>query len=149
MDKDSIEYLAEGREISLPVGSQEVIGLGPEDVVIDRIPHEGIVVAAEDTLLVALETVLTEDLVQEGLARELVNKVQNMRKTAGLKVTDRIKIVFRTDKALRVAIEKHSAYVKAETLCLDCTSAKVKPEKSTEWNINGHRCAICLTTVAS
>ena len=71
-------------------------------------------VASEGDLVVALETDLTQELMREGLAREFVNKVQNMRKTADLDVTQRIRIRYSGDEAVREAVEEHKGYIEAK-----------------------------------
>ena len=138
--------LAGGGHVTLRVADEQ-IDLAPEDVVIDRTPREGLVVASEGDLVVALETELTEDLVLEGLAREVVNKVQNMRKNAGLEVTQRITVSFAGDEMLTRALERHGKYVCVETLCSDLSAAGAAPAGATSWDVSGHPCALCLSPV--
>ena len=77
---------------------------------------EGWLVAHGNGLTVALDISLTEDLINEGIARELVNRIQNIRKDAGLEVTDKIDISFLADDDLKERIENNSAYICSETL---------------------------------
>ncbi|NCF31503.1 MAG: hypothetical protein GWP29_06455, partial [Bacteroidetes bacterium] len=70
---------------------------------------EGWLVAHGNGLTVALDISLTEDLINEGIARELVNRIQNIRKDAGLEVTDKIDISFLADDDLKERIENNSA----------------------------------------
>lgn len=146
MEDNLLESLARGEAVCLRLNNEDV-ELEPEDVVIDRIPREGLVVACEGPVIVGLETELTGELLQEGLVREFVNKVQNMRKTAGLEITQRIRIEYSVDNTLKAAIDRHSNYLKTETLCLDCVFSNTKPENSTDWSINGHLCAIRIEAV--
>ena len=76
-------------------------------------------VANEDGLTVALDISISEDLKSEGIARELVNRVQNLRKQKGLEVTDRISLVLETNEAIQVAIDRNKAYVAEEVLASD------------------------------
>ena len=88
-----------------------------DDVVITRSPREGTVVETDGELAVALDTRLDDDLVAEGLARDVVSRVQQARRNAGLAVTDRIHLRWETgDEVLAAAIERHAAYIAGETL---------------------------------
>ncbi len=107
-------------------------------MVIERIPKRGLVAASENELLVAIETGLTPDLIKEGLAREFVSKIQNMRKDAGLEVTQRIRIEFSSDNDIREAVETFSDYIATETLSLDTHFTDSKQDGGTEWDLNGH-----------
>jgi len=92
-----------------------------DDIEIRRTKREGIEVETEGELTVALDTTLTDELRAEGVAREFVNRVQNMRKTADFNVTDRISIsCFSTDQ-IKDAVSRFSAYVCSETLATDIT----------------------------
>jgi len=102
------------------------------------------VVAAEGGLIVALDTALTPELVEEGLAREFVSKLQNMRKTADLEVTQRIRVTFSGDEAVQSAVAKHLDYITTETLSLSCEAVPSVPAGAVEWDLNGHSCAILL-----
>jgi isoleucyl-tRNA synthetase len=144
LGENALETLALGKTIEMDIGD-EAVELEAADVVMERIPREGLVVATEGALIVALETELTEELVCEGLAREFVNKVQNMRKAAGLEVTQRIGICCSGDAELRNALEKHGDYVRGETLCLDISVSDTDPADSTRWDINGHPCAVHIS----
>jgi isoleucyl-tRNA synthetase len=75
-------------------------------------------VAQEDGYVVALNTELTESLEDEGFARELVHRIQNMRKQAGFEVSDRIALSYRATPRLEQAIEAFRDTIRAETLCL-------------------------------
>ncbi|MCK5850329.1 MAG: isoleucine--tRNA ligase [Kiritimatiellae bacterium] len=144
IDDKTIAELLEGNDVSVDVDG-EMTTFSAEDIVVDRIPKKGMVVAAEASLVVALESELTKELIQEGLAREFVNKVQNMRKTMELKVTQRIKLETATDGDLVEAVKLFEEYVKTETLCLDCIFVDKPTGESIEWDINGHTCAITLS----
>ncbi len=148
LDADLAEALAGGEDITLTVDGQPVT-LTPDDVLIEHVPRAGRVVAAEDGWVVALETTLTPELIREGLAREFVNKVQNMRKTADLEVTQRIRIRCRGDEAIREALRAHLEYVCAETLAQECLMDAPAAETEAEWDLNGHACAIQIEPLVS
>jgi isoleucyl-tRNA synthetase len=139
------ELLAGGRvALDLPGGPVEI---GADDVAVERHPREGMVVASSGDLIVALETELSDALLAEGLAREFVNKVQTMRKAAGLEVTQRIRIACAADGALASAIEAHKDSICGETLCVECRFAGSRPAGAEDWDVNGHPCAIALEPV--
>lgn len=139
ISSENLEIIAEGGTFSISVDGDD-IELGQDDVVIERIPQDGLVVACEGPILVALETALTDELLREGLARELVNKVQNMRKDGGLDVTQRIGVKLAGNEEIKEAVENNLEYFQTETLCVKCDF----PETSdgVEWEINGHPCRI-------
>ncbi|MFP3913348.1 MAG: isoleucine--tRNA ligase [Actinomycetota bacterium] len=112
LSSQEVGRLVEGETLELaghPISS--------EDVVITRSPREGTVVETDGGLAVALDTRLDEALVAEGLAREVVSRVQQVRRQTGLDVADRIRLRWTTDNArLAAAVEDHSAYISTETL---------------------------------
>jgi len=144
---ETLAELASGNPASVSIDGDE-ISLDPEDVIVERIPREGLVVASEGALVVALETKLDDALVEEGLAREFVNKVQNMRKTQGLEVTQRIRVTYAGEAQVVRAVAQHVQYVMAETLCTQCTDVEnLSGEQGTHWDLNGHPCDIELTAL--
>ena len=94
----------------------EKIELAAEDFVISSLDIPGWTVANDGPLTVALDTSLTDDLLAEGMARELINRIQNMRKEAGFEVTDRIKVSIEKQAAVDAAINGFGEMVKAEVL---------------------------------
>jgi isoleucyl-tRNA synthetase len=88
----------------------------PEECEVKREAAEGYAVAEEKGYLAALDTTLTEELQREGLAREVVRRVQSMRKDADYEISDHIDIVYTADEKLVQAIEQFNDYVKSETL---------------------------------
>lgn len=92
------------------------ITLGLDDVEITSQDIEGWLVANEGALTVALDVTITEDLRGEGIARELVNRIQNLRKDSGFDVTDRIDVLLQMDENIVNAINSNIDYIKTETL---------------------------------
>ena len=92
------------------------INLGPDDVEISSKDIEGWLVANEGSLTVALDVTITDDLKNEGIARELVNRIQNARKDSGLDVTDKIKLTVLNYLNLEQAITCNKDYIMNETL---------------------------------
>ena len=87
-----------------------------EDALISTQDIPGWAVTSQDDLTVALDMTITDELMQEGLAREIVNRVQNLRKTGGFEVTDRIELLIEKNEKIDAAIEKFGDYICTETL---------------------------------
>ncbi|WPO79826.1 isoleucine--tRNA ligase [Flavobacterium sp. KACC 22761] len=92
------------------------VTLSLEDVEITSQDIEGWLVANSNGITVALDITLTEELKNEGIARELVNRIQNIRKDSGFEVTDKIKVKIKRDGILENAVSKNEDYIKSETL---------------------------------
>jgi isoleucyl-tRNA synthetase len=111
--------------VSLP-GEDAPVELSPGELVVETREREGFAVAQEGGLVVALDTELDEELLQEGLARDLVRIVNDMRKSADFEVSDRITTYYRLDgaegddrKLVAGALANYRDYIKAETLTND------------------------------
>ena len=96
--------------------SGNTITLSQDDVEISSQDIEGWLVANSNGITVALDITITEELKQEGIARELVNRIQNIRKDSGFEVTDKIKVHLQNNEALEKAVLANEAYIKSETL---------------------------------
>lgn len=92
------------------------ITLGLDDVEITSQDIEGWLVASEGILTVALDVTLTDELRGEGIARELVNRIQNLRKDSGFDVTDKIDVLLQKDEKIISAVNTNIDYIKMETL---------------------------------
>lgn len=97
----------------------ELISL--HDIVINRKPKQSGVIQTQGNVTVWLDSVLDENLIDEGRAREFVNRVQKIRKDCGLEVTDRITIELSCPSSLSQSLGKHLEYIQAETLCSSFT----------------------------
>jgi isoleucyl-tRNA synthetase len=147
LEEAPLVQLAKGGTAVLQIEG-EPFELTSEDVLIERIPREGLVVASEGDLVVALDTRLDDALLAEGLAREFVSKVQNLRKTLDLEVTQRIRLDYAAGAAVAAALELFGAYVTTETLCVACTRVPAAPDGATELDLNGQACAVLVTPEA-
>ncbi|MFH1653012.1 MAG: isoleucine--tRNA ligase [Pseudomonadota bacterium] len=117
-----------------------------DDIIICREEREGLKVLNEGRITVGLETELTDELIQEGNVRELVSKVQNMRKDADFNVVDRISTVIASDDKILNALKTHEEYFKSETLTskLEMRVLEDKESPGVEWDINGHKAYILI-----
>ncbi len=116
-DEEIGRYVAEG-SIEVKADGQ-VVELGPDDIEVTSEGIAGWLVDQEDDVTVALDTTITEDLLAEGFAREVVNRVQNMRKSADFDVTDRIIVEYRASEALSEAVRAYGSWIRNETLALE------------------------------
>ncbi|MFQ5575402.1 MAG: isoleucine--tRNA ligase [Anaerolineae bacterium] len=110
-----LSKLNAGQPVTLAVNGQAV-QLAPDEIVVQTHPAEGLAVAAGKTVTVAVETVITEDLAAEGLAREIVRRVQNMRKEAGFNIEDKITLTYQAGGRAARVFDVWADYIKAETL---------------------------------
>ena len=110
-----IKILEQDQKININLNEKNII-LELSDVEITSKDIEGWLVAHGNGLTVALDITLNEDLINEGIARELVNRIQNIRKDSGLEVTDKIEISFLANPDLKQRIENNITYILSETL---------------------------------
>jgi isoleucyl-tRNA synthetase len=107
--------LMSGETLTVNVDGTEY-GILSEEVEVKAQAREGFAVAEDGAYVAALVTELTPELVQEGLAREFVRRVQDLRKSADLDVADRIELFVEASAGLRSAMEAHREYITTETL---------------------------------
>jgi isoleucyl-tRNA synthetase len=88
-----------------------------DDILVFREAREGTEAVSNRFISIDMDCELNDDLIDEGLAREVINRIQKTRKDIGLDVTDRISIQYAADDKLGKAIEKHKEYIAGETLC--------------------------------
>ncbi len=122
------EAAGEAYTLALPGGD---VMLQPGDYQISSEDMPGWLVASQGALTVALDIEITPELRQEGLARELVNRIQNLRKSSGFEVTDRIDVTIAHNPALQEALDRFGNYVCAQTLARGIRFAE-KPENAVE-----------------
>lgn len=112
---EDIKKIEQNGNIDVEVNGKNIT-LDLDDVEITSQDIEGWLVANEGALTVALDVTISEDLRKEGIARELVNRIQNLRKDSGFEVTDRIDVVLQKDEQIVNAVQTNIEYIKAETL---------------------------------
>ena len=112
---DDIKKIEQNGNLEVEINGKNV-NLELSDVEITSQDIEGWLVANEGALTVALDVTITDDLRKEGIARELVNRIQNLRKDSGFEVTDRIDVQFQNDALVVAAIASNEDYIKSETL---------------------------------
>ena len=115
MSQEEIHQFEKNNGTHLNVDGVDV-ELTLEDALISTQDIPGWAVTSQDDLTVALDMTITDELMQEGLAREIVNRVQNLRKTGGFEVTDRIELLIEKNEKTDAAVEKFGDYICTETL---------------------------------
>ena len=121
--------------LKLNVAGQE-IDLEKDDLLIDMAQTEGYVADSYAQITVVLETTLTPELVEEGFVREIISKVQQMRKEAGFEVMDKIAVYLEGNDKLEEIVRKNEDLIKSEVLADEVGYDSVKGFTK-EWNING------------
>ncbi|MBM3946791.1 MAG: hypothetical protein FJ315_05255 [SAR202 cluster bacterium] len=99
------------------------VELLPEEIIVRQLDKPGYAVASEGGYTAAVRTEVTPDLQREGMARELVHRIQNLRRDAGFDIADRITTWYQGAGIVHEAMERFADYVKAETLSLDLLGA--------------------------
>lgn len=142
-----INRLESGESIPIQFNNENQGDITLEDIETETIPKEGLEVQNNTDVTVAIDTRLTEKLVNEGLAREFVNRVQNMRKDAGFEVTDRIEVCFETTPLIKNAI-----LLSLDTISDEILATKVEEKKSSgghekSWQIDGETVNLMIKRV--
>ncbi|HSX04594.1 MAG TPA: isoleucine--tRNA ligase [Rhabdochlamydiaceae bacterium] len=142
-NQKQIGTLLSGKNLELSCEGQTVT-LTPEDVAIERKVLEGLIAKESEGVTVALDTALTEELLTEGLAREIVNKINTMRRENGYAVTDRINVKMDTTERAKEAFHQHKEYICHEVLALSVVFQKCE---GTPWDLNGEPTLISIEAV--
>ncbi len=120
-------------------GNEEFIE--KDDLLIESIQSDGYVSDSYNGITVVLDTNLTDELIEEGFVREIISKIQNMRKDAGFEVMDHINVYESGNDKVKEILERNADFIKrevlAEQIITDNVTGIVK-----EWNINGEKCQI-------
>ena len=130
LDQEDIQKIEQKGELSLDIDNKSIT-LQLQDVEITSQDIEGWLVASAGAITVALDITINDDLRQEGIARELVNRIQNIRKDSGFEVTDKIDVKILKDGHVEKAVESNINYIKTETLTAELDFEE-KLEKGTE-----------------
>ena len=135
-----MKKLFENHSVTITVEG-EAIELTPEDVSVERQVKEGLIATTDKGITVVLNTELTEPLLLEGIAREIVNKINTMRREMDFAVTDRINVKIETSERVKTAFELHHEYICHEVLAV---SFSFEPCSGEAWDINGEMSKIAL-----
>ncbi|MBR2974278.1 MAG: isoleucine--tRNA ligase [Clostridia bacterium] len=138
-----VETVNAGNKYTFQV-ADTLVELGLEDLLITSQNKEGYSIVADKVYTVALETTLTDELVEEGLEREIVSKIQTMRKESDFVVTDRIVVRYQADAQLANVMQKYATQIAQDTLASvveqgDCGTY------SKQWDVNGYKLTLYLS----
>ena len=139
---DGAEVMAKlngGETICLTVDGADV-EIGKDDVLVETLQKDGFVSDSDAVYTVVLDTNLTPELIEEGFVREILSKIQTMRKDSGFEVQDNIKVGFCGSDSIAEIIENNKAEISAQALAVSIDRAGVGDMK--EWNINGEKVSI-------
>jgi len=143
LDRHQMHILSHGGKVSIFVGDLP-IELEPSDVQIERKVKEGLAADNAGELTVALDLALTEELLLEGLSRELMNKINMMRREMGLEVTDRIRIQIQTTPRMEESLALYKETIAAEVLAVDL---QIGPCEGALWDLNGEEAYLMVEKV--
>ncbi len=129
--------LGEKGYIALDIDSNE-IKLEREDLIIESAKTEGFATETDNAITVVLDTNLTEELIEEGFVREIISKIQSMRKDSGFEVMDHIDVYVSGNEKIEAVMTKNAEFIKDEVLAEAIYSGK-DTENSKQWNINGEK----------
>ncbi len=142
------QTLLAGQPLTVSVNG-ETYEILPEEVEVRMQARSGYAVASEGAYLAALTTELTPELIREGLAREFVRRVQDLRKNAGLDIADRIEVAYQASDGLAQAVEAFRDYIMNETLTLSLSAGAVMADMATvEDSFDGETVKIGLRKVS-
>lgn len=146
LTNEQISALERTGEVTVVIeGNSEVFTTSEIEVV--RKDMEGWLVETDGKVTVALDTELTQELINEGLVREFVSKIQNLRKDSGFEVVDRIKIFYSGTDLLDKAVNEMKDYILLETLAVEISSAGKSAQNLTDLLINDEKCKIALQKI--
>jgi isoleucyl-tRNA synthetase len=143
---DALRGFREGSPLRIEVGG-EVHELLPEEVDVREEPKGDLVVESDAGYTIALDPEIDEALRHEGLAREIVNRVQRLRKDSGLDVSDRIKLRVAADGEVFSAAQSHRDYIASETLARDIEVMPLETGDGATVDLDGHNVKLSLDRV--
>ena len=142
---EAMSTLREAGKLELTIAGETVI-LTEEDLLIDTAQKDGFVSESDNNLMVVLDTNLTPALVEEGFIREIVSKIQTMRKEAGFEVMDRITVSIKDNVVITDIVKQHEEQIKAEVLA-EAISYDTITGFEKEWNINSEKVTFAVSKV--
>ena len=142
LSSSEINNLRDNKDIEITLAGDK-FKVTSSMVIINSISKEGFDVALEDNDFIILNTDLTEDLIMEGIAREFISKVQNLRKQKEFDIIDRINIYYDGDKEVENSVDKFKELIKNETLAIEI----IKGKSSNEVDLNGHNATIDVEVI--
>lgn len=144
-DLETIRKIQLGKSVQITVDDTEY-ELLPDDIEIVRSVKEGVIAQSDGAVTIALDTTLSEELLLEGLAREIVNKVNTMRRAQGFEVTDRISLIIDSSARVQKAFSLHESYIRNEILAGD---VRFESSEGEEIDLNGEKARLTVATICA
>ncbi len=141
-----MEKFSKNESIKFVIDGQDVI-LDSDDVLSETTEKSGYVSLTDNETTVVLDTNLTEKLIEEGLVREVISKIQTMRKEAKFDVTDQITISVFDNETIMKVVKENNSYIQSETLCKSINYESTNNDYEKMWNINGERTTFQVTKI--
>ncbi len=135
-----VDAFERGETVAFDIEGTEVV-LNKDDVLTKPMQKPGFVAETEGEMTVVIDTNLTEELIAEGYVREVISKLQNMRKDAGFEVVDRIKVTYSASEKLAAVIENGKDEIMKAVLAVELIPG-AEGELVREWNINGEKATL-------
>ena len=141
----AMEELKKNGSITLDSVNADVV-LCEEDLLITMTQQEGYVTEGDNEVTVVLDTNLTQELIEEGFVRELISKIQTMRKEAGFEVMDKIVVSYHAEDKIAAIFENYGGQIQSEVLAERIDGTQLKGYQK-EWNINGEHVVLSVQKV--
>ena len=129
-------------ELKLDINGNEVV-LSESDLLVDTAQMEGFVTESDNKLAVVLDTNLTPELIEEGFVREIISKIQTMRKEAGFEVMDKINVYVKDNKVIEDIMKTHAEEIQSEVLAEEILTDTTQGYEK-EWNINSQKVTLAV-----
>jgi len=143
LNKDDVVFFEKHKQIKLFLDKKEII-LTEDDVLLKTSSVPGWSVASDGEITVALDTKITDLLINEGVAREFINRLQNLRKDNDYNVVDFVHVSVFCEEKLSLSLQENLDYIKSEVLASDVDFIKFKPNICEEVEINGSKVYIAI-----
>jgi len=141
-----METFKNGENITFDIDGTKII-LGSDDIISEIIQKQGYVSLSNGDITVVIDTNLDEQLIEEGFVREVISKIQTMRKEAGFEVMDNIEIAILENDKIKKLVEKNWDFISSETLSLKLNNEKLNGGYEKIWNINGETTKIIVKKI--
>ena len=143
LNKEEISFFEKNNSLKLLLNEKELV-LSEDDIIIKTSSVPGWSVASDREITVALDTKITDSLAKEGLAREFINRLQNLRKKHNYNVVDLVDVSVFCEEALSISFQKNLNYIMSEVLASELNFLKIKPNICEEVEINGSKVYIAI-----
>ena len=143
--REANDYLIKnGNELQIPLDGYKLV-IMPDELILTESPAHSYVISTGNNIIAGVNTFISEELKQEGLVRDLIRQVQNLRKDSGLKVEDRIEVGIHGSKELNDALQFYESYFMNEVLGVKLDIGNTTLTYNNSVKINGHMTVIGIT----